>query len=122
MLQTVTMTRIKKFNVFFSSRRRHTRWPRDWSSDVCSSDLVRALPDLLLQLVLRLLLDVRGGYGRLPGAGGEQRSEERRVGKGWKSRRWGDHEKNEMWRDGYETDEHHDGTVGETDEYQSHDC
>src|SRR5690625_7415367 len=21
---------------FFSSRRRHTRWPRDWSSDVCS--------------------------------------------------------------------------------------
>src|SRR5690625_5929672 len=23
---------------FFSSRRRHTRWPRDWSSDVCSSD------------------------------------------------------------------------------------
>src|SRR6266508_5884669 len=24
----------------FSSRRRHTRWPRDWSSDVCSSDLV----------------------------------------------------------------------------------
>src|SRR5690625_7985522 len=26
---------------FFSSRRRHTRWPRDWSSDVCSSDLGR---------------------------------------------------------------------------------
>src|SRR5690625_1745893 len=25
--------------VFVSSRRRHTRWPRDWSSDVCSSDL-----------------------------------------------------------------------------------
>src|SRR5690625_2804093 len=24
---------------FFASRRRHTRWPRDWSSDVCSSDL-----------------------------------------------------------------------------------
>src|SRR6266702_6578844 len=24
---------------FISSRRRHTRWPRDWSSDVCSSDL-----------------------------------------------------------------------------------
>src|SRR5439155_4392825 len=23
-----------------SSRRRHTRWPRDWSSDVCSSDLI----------------------------------------------------------------------------------
>src|SRR5579884_117926 len=26
---------------FFSSRRRHTSWPRDWSSDVCSSDLER---------------------------------------------------------------------------------
>src|SRR5690625_5670618 len=26
---------------FFSSRRRHTRWPRDWSSDVCSSDLAQ---------------------------------------------------------------------------------
>src|SRR5690606_40960424 len=25
----------------FSSRRRHTRFSRDWSSDVCSSDLVR---------------------------------------------------------------------------------
>src|SRR5690625_7648828 len=23
---------------FFSSRRRHTRWPRDWSSDVCSTE------------------------------------------------------------------------------------
>src|SRR5690606_4002179 len=28
---------------FFSSRRRHTRFSRDWSSDVCSSDLI---PDL----------------------------------------------------------------------------
>src|SRR5690625_5465148 len=28
------------YNFFFSSRRRHTRWPRDWSSDVCSSDLL----------------------------------------------------------------------------------
>src|SRR5713226_2876861 len=26
---------------FFSSRRRHTRWTGDWSSDVCSSDLVK---------------------------------------------------------------------------------
>src|SRR5690606_40118129 len=30
---------------FFSSRRRHTRFSRDWSSDVCSSDLpVEHLP------------------------------------------------------------------------------
>src|SRR5690625_7958518 len=36
---------------FFSSRRRHTRWPRDWSSDVCSSDLTckgaRLRPEVL---------------------------------------------------------------------------
>src|SRR5690625_1332371 len=32
---------------FFSSRRRHTRWPRDWSSDVCSSDLVAARDGVL---------------------------------------------------------------------------
>src|SRR6266536_5321620 len=31
------------FFFFFSSRRRHTRSTRDWSSDVCSSDLQRAL-------------------------------------------------------------------------------
>src|SRR5437868_10046372 len=29
------------FFFFFSSRRRHTRSKRDWSSDVCSSDLTR---------------------------------------------------------------------------------
>src|SRR5699024_11382831 len=29
---------------FFSSRRRHTRSKRDWSSDVCSSDLDPRLP------------------------------------------------------------------------------
>src|SRR5438874_13535293 len=30
---------------FFSSRRRHTRSLRDWSSDVCSSEVIHALPD-----------------------------------------------------------------------------
>src|SRR3712207_7164123 len=30
---------IYDFFFFFSSRRRHTRYWRDWSSDVCSSDL-----------------------------------------------------------------------------------
>src|SRR6201996_4835401 len=30
------------FLFFFSSRRRHTRFDCDWSSDVCSSDLIRA--------------------------------------------------------------------------------
>src|SRR5690606_23172735 len=31
---------------FFSSRRRHTRFSRDWSSDVCSSDLCSILDDV----------------------------------------------------------------------------
>src|SRR2546429_7007198 len=39
---------IQLFIFFFSSRRRHTRCSRDWSSDVCSSDLlasaVQAVP------------------------------------------------------------------------------
>src|SRR5947209_9484508 len=34
------------FVFFFSSRRRHTRYWRDWSSDVCSSDLSRSLSTL----------------------------------------------------------------------------
>src|SRR5690348_18017390 len=33
-----------EFCFFFSSRRRHTRWTGDWSSDVCSSDLGDAAP------------------------------------------------------------------------------
>src|SRR5699024_12129017 len=34
---------INIYNYFFSSRRWHTRWPRNWSSDVCSSDLLPLL-------------------------------------------------------------------------------
>src|SRR5699024_11619201 len=32
--------------LFFSSRRRHTRSKRDWSSDVCSSDLSKPIDDI----------------------------------------------------------------------------
>src|SRR5437868_9637649 len=39
---------------FFSSRRRHTRSKRDWSSDVCSSDLA----DLGLYAVRAINIDV----------------------------------------------------------------
>src|SRR5690606_27311680 len=41
---------------FFSSRRRHTRFSRDWSSDVCSSDLgsVTSMPGYLEAYALRL--------------------------------------------------------------------
>src|SRR5699024_11266780 len=36
---------------FFSSRRRHTRSKRDWSSDVCSSDLVCFVGELDGQII-----------------------------------------------------------------------
>src|SRR6266508_4256652 len=60
------------FFFFFSSRRRHTRWPRDWSSDVCSSDL-RGLAGLTSPMVgrdtelaqlLSLVATIRAGRGR----------------------------------------------------------
>src|SRR5438445_8509475 len=35
----LTKEEYPKYYFFFSSRRRHTRYWRDWSSDVCSSDL-----------------------------------------------------------------------------------
>src|SRR5690606_40816854 len=77
------------FYFFFSSRRRHTRFSRDWSSDVCSSDLraacrgrgghraARARPQ---ERAGRLLRRGRWPYRR-SGALGRVRSEERRVGK-----------------------------------------
>src|SRR5690625_2779838 len=37
---------------FFASRRRHTIWPRDWSSDVCSSDLGSESVDTALKIAL----------------------------------------------------------------------
>src|SRR5690606_40486393 len=79
------------FVFFFSSRRRHTRFSRDWSSDVCSSDLSKnrvsycRIPcDNLLRVPFHILVN-QTGYGwfrqrhRL-------RSEERRVGKECRSR------------------------------------
>src|SRR3712207_9566687 len=38
---------------FFSSRRRHTRYWRDWSSDVCSSDLREAGPQDYVVVTLK---------------------------------------------------------------------
>src|SRR3712207_6922213 len=55
---------------FFSSRRRHTRYWRDWSSDVCSSDLQRddglARSDLPLQQPVHGLLAGQLGGQLLP--------------------------------------------------------
>src|SRR2546422_3744851 len=48
---------------FFSSRRRHTRCSRDWSSDVCSSDLVTTNPTTVTQVQLTL-----SGSRFVPGA------------------------------------------------------
>src|SRR5690606_40998608 len=44
-LPTVASTTSASCLFFFSSRRRHTRFSRDWSSDVCSSDLADAPQD-----------------------------------------------------------------------------
>src|SRR5882762_11003844 len=45
---------------FFSSRRRHTRFKCDWSSDVCSSDLEHSVPVIIVaerdRPISRLLL------------------------------------------------------------------
>src|SRR5437870_12968206 len=64
---------------FFSSRRRHTRWPRDWSSDVCSSDLVPGEPGVFARVPA-----VEKSRAVMPLL--ELRSEERRVGKECRSR------------------------------------
>src|SRR5690606_40559788 len=52
---------------FFSSRRRHTRFSRDWSSDVCSSDLDRSAPPHPGRACPRCpLAHNRGAPGRTP--------------------------------------------------------
>src|SRR3712207_8431978 len=78
---------------FFSSRRRHTRYWRDWSSDVCSSDLY-ATPlkkgGHALATVAVSEAGVPDGEPRtavsLPSQVTSLRSEERRVGKECRSR------------------------------------
>src|SRR5207253_5719544 len=45
--------------IFFSSRRRHTRWPRDWSSDVCSSDLADQQTGVV-EVIIHGALDAAG--------------------------------------------------------------
>src|SRR5256885_4369493 len=39
-MKSVKSVIVLDYNFFFSSRRRHTRLQGDWSSDVCSSDLM----------------------------------------------------------------------------------
>src|SRR5947207_7640678 len=89
---------------FFSSRRRHTRSLCDWSSDVCSSDLVlignlvagqlhafevelaKAVDEPAVRLAVETLQ-----LGMLSEDHAAHRSEERRVGKECRSRWSPDH-------------------------------
>src|SRR5688572_33128973 len=84
---------------FFSSRRRHTRFDCDWSSDVCSSDLGRGQKQKRRELPGQdpaHRLRRSGQQSRQPraGRGAVGRSEERRVGKECRSRWWADHYEN----------------------------
>src|SRR5215510_9998427 len=66
---------------FFSSRRRHTRWPRDWSSEVCSSDLQAGCRTVGLQGGARpcpTAAGARPAPGGTRSAGGESGTAERR--------------------------------------------
>src|SRR6266508_1180312 len=61
---------------FFSSRRRHTRWPRDWSSDVCLPILTVGSPDVGEAVDERAVgqhHDLVADRLRPPGVGGEDR-------------------------------------------------
>src|SRR5204863_5556297 len=74
---------------FFSSRRRHTRSLRDWSSDVCSSDLAILFLSygwfgFVLYSLASIYTMARPYAPREPRQ--ERRSEERRVGKECRSR------------------------------------
>src|SRR2546427_8230912 len=93
MLATLFLSCESFFFFFFSSRRRHTRFDCDWSSDVCSSDLLLALAESVLYPLDPELGFVQAGgrrhaqrlfHQRLGSA--ILRSEERRVGKECRSR------------------------------------
>src|SRR5690606_40491306 len=103
---------------FFSSRRRHTRFSRDWSSDVCSSDLIVLDQSRFGDLAVKVG-QLIGALAREHATGGiaeaalvqhdgaelqqsdiaacvqDARSEERRVGKEGRSRWAPDTEKKE---------------------------
>src|SRR5256885_12386036 len=112
------VTGLRVMTFFFSSRRRHTRLQGDWSSDVCSSDLVRACghpsrlaefiigprfartrwlapqDDAMIMIVCHMVRTAL--FRRLHGA--RLRSEERRVGKECRSRVLADHLKKKKQR------------------------
>src|SRR5256886_10008655 len=109
-MRTHRRTRVYPVLFFFSSRRRHTRFDCDWSSDVCSSDLTFGLKianwfsenqrniarfrDAAAQMAVG---KISGAVGTASHLGTEieericKRSEERRVGKECRSRWSPDH-------------------------------
>src|SRR5690349_22511343 len=80
---SIYLRQIFFFFFFFSSRRRHTRSLRDWSSDVCSSDLAIQFKKLnkdLWEIDTKNVKSIKVTYSYYA------RSEERRVGKECRSR------------------------------------
>src|SRR5690606_40846250 len=99
-MYTMSTERVMRLFFFFSSRRRHTRFSRDWSSDVCSSDLVspgveareiagfvanQALEGVSGEELQRIADEQNQQLQELLDAA---RSEERRVGKESRSGEW----------------------------------
>src|SRR5947209_14640920 len=102
-MESLLALRAQRF--FFSSRRRHTSYWRDWSSDVCSSDLVTIFDHPGNSPRARWHVRAYGLFAANPFGlkvftGDKSRSEERRVGKECRCR-WG--EENEKKEDEKET-------------------
>src|SRR5690606_40359716 len=96
---------VTDWRLFCSSRRRHTSFSRDWSSDVCSSDLANSSPEDQERRIQRIValeppvlvvadgespsdkLMAMCGRAGIPLFVTKERSEERRAGKEWGWRR-----------------------------------
>src|SRR3989440_2986601 len=83
-LRCLVVTAGPAFVLFFSSRRRHTRSDRDWSSDVCSSDLEEHTSELQSRSESRMPSSACDWSSDVCSS----RSEERRVGEECRSRWW----------------------------------
>src|SRR5439155_16370264 len=83
------------FGCFFSSRRRHTRWPRDWIQ-TCALPISMIAPESetglsIIGAGMRVVGDITAEgvvkiEGTVVGTVRAGRSEERRVGKEWRCR------------------------------------
>src|SRR2546421_7607684 len=86
-IRYLIVTGVQTCAFFFSSRRRHTRSDRDWSSDVCSSDLGARVSQFVEEPGAGVLVqEIHPPIRLLIFGEGPDRSEERRVGKECRSR------------------------------------